>query len=151
MAKGRGQSVAVTGSCRGISALTEYNSAKATSLISPISAAILPPRPLGGEGRGEGVTGAGTPAKKPPHPSPLPQGGEGTSWLRRGLHAVFMIVGLVTCGIVLGTFVASTARADGYTDAITGLASPAFADKVTAIETLGRLGDGRAIPVLEAM
>ena len=62
-----------------------------------------------------------------------------------------MIIGLVTCGIVLGTFAASTARADEYTDAIAGLASPAFADKVTAIETLGRLGDSRAIPVLEAM
>ena len=71
--------------------------------------------------------------------------------MARLFMAVFMIIGLVTCGIVLGTFAASTARADEYTDAIAGLASPAFADKVAAIETLGRLGDSRAIPVLEAM
>ena len=65
--------------------------------------------------------------------------------------ATFMIVGLVVCGITLGAFAASTARADAYTDAIAGLAAPGFAEKVTAIEALGRLGDSRAIPVLQAM
>ena len=63
----------------------------------------------------------------------------------------FMIAGLVVCGITLGAFAASTAKADAYTDAIAGLASPGFAEKVAAIEALGRLGDSRAIPVLEAM
>lgn len=65
--------------------------------------------------------------------------------------AAFMIAGLVVCGITLGAFAASTARADAYTDAIAGLASPGFAEKAAAIEALGRLGDSRAIPVLEAM
>jgi urea transport system permease protein len=64
---------------------------------------------------------------------------------------VFMIIGLVTCGIVLGTVAASSARADEYDTAIAGLASPAFADKVAAIEMLSRLGDSRAIPALDAM
>ena len=65
--------------------------------------------------------------------------------------AAFMIAGLAAGGIALDAFAASTAWADEYTDAISGLASPGFAEKVTALAALGRLGDSRAIPVLEAM
>ena len=85
-----------------------------------------------------------------PHSSPLKAGRFWQS-LRAAFMVTFMIAGLVVCGITLGAFAASTAKADAYTDAIAGLASPGFAEKVAAIEALGRLGDSRAIPVLEAM
>src|SRR5882672_5899496 len=43
------------------------------------------------------------------------------------------------------------ARADEFGDAVTGLGADGFAEKGQAIATLGKLGDPRAIPVLQAL
>ncbi|WP_037452508.1 urea ABC transporter permease subunit UrtB [Skermanella stibiiresistens] len=77
------------------------------------------------------------------------------TWVLRGLHAFvlafFLMTGLLTVGVAIGAFAASSAWADEYSDALAGLAAPAFNDKVAAIDALARLGDERATPVLEAM
>src|SRR5215471_16911745 len=53
--------------------------------------------------------------------------------------------------VVLALNFASPARADEFADAVAGLGADGFAEKGQAIAALGKLGDPRAIPVLQAL
>jgi urea transport system permease protein len=62
---------------------------------------------------------------------------------------LLVLLGLICCGVA--TIGASRVMAQDFPALILGLGSEGSADKEAAIDGLGRLGDGRAIPALRAL
>ncbi|HWK46892.1 MAG TPA: urea ABC transporter permease subunit UrtB [Stellaceae bacterium] len=57
----------------------------------------------------------------------------------------------VVVGLLFGGPMTRAARADQFADLVTGLGADGFDDRLAAIDGLGNLGDGRAVPVLKAL
>src|SRR5437763_6487680 len=57
----------------------------------------------------------------------------------------------LACLVLTLFFATIPARADGLQDAIAGLGGASFADKEKAVVALGKSGDPRAVPILQAL